>query len=289
MAKGNAVPEFPDSKGERVNGLEDLELELLSEGIYRQYGFDFRQYAHESFRRRTHNLMELEKVPTVTALLEKILHNQPVMERFLLNMSVSVTSMFRDPQMYLAFREKIVPILGTYPSIRVWHAGCATGEEVYSMAMLLQEESLLEKAKIYATDINEVAIKAAKTGIFPLNSMKEYTSNYMRSGGQNSFSQYYSAKYDNAIFSSRLRSRMVFSKHNLATDSSFNEFNVIFCRNVMIYFNKALQEHVHELLYKSLCRFGIIVLGASESLLNSPVAKSYNVLDEENGIYQRRT
>lgn len=276
------------ANGKETVTVEDVELDLLCEGIYRHYGFDFRGYARASLRRRTLNLMELEEAQTISALQDKVLHDRQVMERFLLNLSITVTSMFRDPQMYLAFREKVVPILRTYPSIRIWHAGCATGEEVYSLAILLAEEHLAEKATIYATDINELSLKTAKAGIYALNMMQDYTTNYMSAGGKRAFSQYYRAKYDHVIMASSLRKQIVFSRHNLVTDRSFNEFNVIFCRNVMIYFNDALQAQVHDLIYNSLRRFGILVLGSNEGVRQTPKKQLYEVVDEKNCIFQRR-
>jgi chemotaxis protein methyltransferase CheR len=268
--------------------LENIELDLLCEGIYRHYGFDFRNYARSSLGRRTKNLMELEGVKSISALQDLVLHNSAVMERFLLNLSINVTSMFRDPNMYAAFREKVVPILRTYPSIRIWHAGCASGEEVYSLAILMEEEHLGDKTKIYATDINEELIKSAKAGIYPLSAMQEFSENYMAAGGKRAFSEYYHAKYDSAIFSPHLRKRIVFSKHNLVSDSSFNEFNVIFCRNVLIYFNETLTTQVHSLLHQSLCRFGILVLGSNETTEFSSIAKDYKAIDESVSIFQRK-
>lgn len=279
-----------DDSGFDINGdrVEEIELHLLCEGIYRRYGFDFRQYAPASLWRRTKNLMDLEGLPSISALQAKILHDRDMMERFLLNMSINVTSIFRDPDVFLSFRENVVPLLRTYPSIRIWHAGCASGEEVYSLAILLEEEHLAEKTKIYATDINEELIKSAKQGIYPMEMMREYTDNYIKAGGKRSFSHYYRAKYDSVILSPHLRKRIVFAHHNLVADDSFNEFNVIFCRNVLIYFNKDLQNHVHKLLYRSLCRFGVLVLGGNESVGFSPQAKLYKSLDEARSIFQRR-
>jgi len=266
---------------------DEIEIDLLCEGIFQHYGFDFRQYARSSLKRRVKNLMELEGLATISALQEKILHDEQIMERFLLNLSINVTSLFRDPDLYTSFREKVVPILATYPSIRIWHAGCATGEEVYSMAILLEEEGLADKATIYATDINELVIKKAKAGIFDLSVMREYSSNYIKAGGTRAFSEYYTAKYDHAILRPELRRRIVFSKHNLVTDGSFNEFNVIFCRNVMIYFNSELQGRVHNLLHDSLCRFGMLVLGSKETIQFSSCEDSYKELDVFSHIYQR--
>ena len=267
--------------------LIDIEIDAMADAIYRYHGFDFRHYARESMRRRIFNLLEIEGLPTISSLQNKILHDMEHMERFLLAMSINVTSMFRDPDMFYFFRETVIPILRTYPSIRIWHAGCASGEEVYSLAILLEEEHLAEKAKIYATDINEVAIKKASQGIYPNNSTQEFTDNYLAAGGKKIFSQYYQASYDSVIFKSYLRDKVVFARHNLVSDASFNEFNVIFCRNVLIYFNEELQQKVHRLLLNSLCRFGILVLGSSETVEYSEISNHYKVLDSKNGIFQR--
>lgn len=277
------------TKKTRKKTLEDIEIDLLCEGVFFHYGFDFREYSRPSLKRRIHNLMDMENLPTISSLQDHVLHDKKMMERFILNLSINVTSMFRDPGMYRSFREKVIPILKTYPSIRIWHAGCSTGEEVYSMAILIEEEGLSEKTKIYATDINEVVLKKAKSGIFPLDVMQEYTGNYQKSGGKRAFSEYYSANYNNAIISPEIRARVVFSKHNLVTDRSFNEFNVILCRNVMIYFNENLQTRVHSLIYDSLCRFGVLVVGTKESLQFTPRHLQYKQIDTQNSIYQRNS
>jgi chemotaxis protein methyltransferase CheR len=245
--------------------LERIEIELLLEGIFRHYGFDFRSYAYASIRRRLWKRIEEEGLPSVSALQERVLHEPEMMEKLLLDLSINVTAMFRDPSFYVAFREHVVPMLRTYPFIRVWHAGCSTGEEVYSMAMLLREEGLYDRSRIYATDINEVVLKRAKAGIFPLERMQEYTDNYLRAGGKKSFSEYYTAKYGGALFDQSLTRNVVFSQHNLVTDRSFSEFNVILCRNVLIYFDKTLQSKVHSLFYDSLAMFGVLVLGSKET------------------------
>ena len=245
--------------------LEQIEIDLLLEGIYRQYGFDFRQYAYASIRRRLWKRVDAEGLATISALQERVLHEPEMMERLLLDLSINVTAMFRDPHFYKVFREQVVPTLRTYPFIRLWHAGCATGEEVYSMAMLLEEEGLYDRSRIYATDINEVVLQKAKAGIFPLERMQEYTDNYMRAGGKRSFSEYYTAKYGGALFDQSLTKNVVFSRHNLVTDRSFSEFNVILCRNVLIYFDKTLQSKVHSLFYDSLAMFGVLVLGSKET------------------------
>lgn len=266
---------------------EALEIQLLLEGVFRYYGFDFRNYALASLKRRIWNTIRSEQLTSVSGLQEKVLHDPACMERFLLSLSINVTAMFRDPSFFLAFRSKVVPLLRTYPFIRIWHAGCSTGEEVYSMAILLQEEGLYHRCRIYATDMNEVVLKKAKAGIFPLKLMQEYTQNYLKAGGKQSFSEYYTAAYDNAIFRSSFKENIVFSQHNLATDGSFNEFNVILCRNVLIYFNQLLQERVHKLLYESIGMFGVLGLGHQESLKFTPHEKHYEELEGHEKLYRR--
>jgi chemotaxis protein methyltransferase CheR len=246
--------------------LERIEIELLLEGIFRHYGFDFRAYAYASIRRRLWKRIEEEGLSSISALQERVLHEPEMMEKLLLDLSINVTAMFRDPSFYVTFREQVVPLLRTYPFIRLWHAGCSTGEEVYSMAIVLREEGLYDRSRIYATDINEVVLQRAKAGIFPLDRMQEYTDNYIRAGGKQSFSEYYTAKYGGALFDQSLTKNVVFSQHNLVTDRSFSEFNVILCRNVLIYFDKTLQSKVHSLFYDSLAMFGVLVLGSKETL-----------------------
>lgn len=267
--------------------LEDLEIRLLLEGIYSHYGYDFRNYAMSSLKRRIWNMLCAERIHSVSALQDKVLHDVACMERFLLALTINITAMFRDPQFYSSFRTKVIPYLRTYPFIRIWHAGCSTGEEVYSMAVLLQEEGLYNRCRIYATDVNEMVLKKAKEGIYPLACMQEYTSNYHQAGGRRSFSEYYTAKYDYAIFNPSLKENIVFAAHNLATDSSFNEFQVILCRNVMIYFNKTLQEQVHGLLYNSMSMFGILGLGSKETIKYTPREVCYEELDSVNKLNRK--
>ena len=267
--------------------LEQVEIELLLEGIFRQYGFDFRSYAYASIRRRLWKRIAAEGLTTVSGLQERVLHEPDMMERLLLDLSINVTAMFRDPAFYCVFRESVVPTLRTYPFIRLWHAGCATGEEVYSMAMLLTEEGLYERSRIYATDINEVVLQSAKSGIFPLDRMQEYTENYIAAGGKRAFSDYYVARYGGALFSPELTKNVVFSQHNLVTDRSFSEFNVILCRNVLIYFDKTLQAKVLGLFNDSMARFGILVLGSKESLRFSPYEEYYEQINGPEKIYRK--
>lgn len=266
---------------------EDVEIELLLEGLFRVHGFDFRDYSRASIKRRILELMRAETAATVSALQDKVLHDSACLDRFLLGLSVHATAMFRDPSFYSTFRKEVVPLLKTYPTVQIWIAGCSTGEEVYSLAILLREEGVYERCRIYATDISQTVLRKARDGIFPLAAMRDYTSNYHRAGGGHEFSDYYTAQYDNAIFSSSLRNNVVFSEHNLATDGSFNEFQVILCRNVMIYFNKDLQARVHKLLYESLSMFGVFGLGNKESLRFTPRADSYQHLNLNDKLYRK--
>jgi chemotaxis protein methyltransferase CheR len=277
---------LPVERGEELE-LERIEIELLLEGIHRRYGFDFRQYAPASLRRRVRRRMDGERVETISALQDLLLHDPAVMERLLLDLSVNVTAMFRDPSFFVSLRQKVVPLLRTYPFSRIWVAGCSTGEEVYSLAIVLAEEGLADRVRIYATDINEAVIETAKLGVFPLEKMQEYTQNYIRAGGTRSFSEYYVARYDGALFARSLVDAAVFAQHNLVSDAAFNEFNVIVCRNVMIYFAEPLQRRVHSLFYESLATFGVLALGQKETIRFSPHAERYEELDAAERLYKK--
>lgn len=266
---------------------ERIEIELLLQGLYAWCGYDYRNYAYNSIRRRIWHRVHAEKLGSITGLLEKILHDSDCLKRLIQDFSIHVTEMFRDSAFFLAFREKIVPVLRTYPSIRIWHAGCSTGEEVYSMAMLLQEEGIYEKTKIYATDISTDALAIAKAGVFPMESMRKYTTNYLKAGGKKAFSDYYDVKGDTVKFDSSLTKNIVFAQHNLVTDRSFNEFHVIFCRNVLIYFDKALQNKVHQLFYDSLGMFGFLGLGDRESILFTDTADCYEEISRHEKLYKK--
>jgi chemotaxis protein methyltransferase CheR len=276
-------PETPEGRLD----LETIELQLLLEGVYRQYGFDFREYAPASLKRRVWRRVHAERTRTIAGLLERVLHEPEAMQRLLLDLSINVTSMFRDPTFYAALRAKVVPLLRTYPFTRVWVAGCSTGEEVYSLAILLQEEGLYERARIYATDINETVLERARAGVFPLERMQEYTENYIRAGGTRSFSEYYLAKYEGALFERTLTENVVWAPHNLVQDRAFNEFNLILCRNVMIYFDRPLQNRVHELFHESLERFGILALGHKESIRFTGFEQRYEELDAYEKLYRK--
>ncbi len=271
------------------NELEDIEITALLETVYKRYGYDFRQYTTDSLKRRIHTLMEKHSVTTVSELQNHVLHDEEWLERFLLAISVSVTAMFRDPTFYWALRTQVVPFLRTYPTVKIWIAGCSTGEEAYSLAILLQEEGLYDRCSIYATDMNQGVLKVARDGIFPIARMKEYTDNYLKAGGIEEFSTYYTAAFDSIIFNQALKRNLIFAQHNLATDQSFNEFNLIICRNVMIYFNEALQKRVFNLLHESLAVLGIMALGNRETIKHDPHSIYYEYIDEKERIFKRIT
>lgn len=287
MSQSNPIPLLPDftSPG-REKELQDIELRLLLEAIFETHGFDFRDYALSSLRRRILSFMHEEGYTTAASVQHKVIHDPGIMKKLLMALSVNVTSMFRDPEFYLAFRQQIIPFLKTYPFVRIWSAGCCTGEEVFSIAILLQEEGLLDRCRIYATDLNNEVIARAREGVFPLNDMKQNSKNYFESGGKIAFSNYYVARYDLVKFDTSLIRNVVFAQHNLATDGSFNEFNVILCRNVLIYFNRELQKRVHVILYESLCNFGFLCLGSREMMNFTPYENDYRQINDQK-IYQR--
>jgi chemotaxis protein methyltransferase CheR len=268
--------------------LENIELQLFLEAVYLHYGHDFRNYAMSSFRRRVLKFASDESLKTISGLQERILHDESCMERFLAAVSVHVTEMFRDPDFFLAFRKQVIPQLSEESFFKIWHAGCSSGEEVYSMAILLKEYELLKRCKIYATDISQAILEKAQTSIFSLRKMQDYTENYIKSGGKRSFSEYYSVRHHYAIFNTELKSNIVWGHHNLVTDSSFNEFQVILCRNVLIYFNKILQNRVHRLFYDSLEIGGILVLGQKETIAFTPYEDCYDILDAQNKMYRKK-
>jgi chemotaxis protein methyltransferase CheR len=278
-----AVPVAPQPGGE----LERIEIELLLEAIDRHYGFDFRGYALGSLRRRLWRTATEEGVHSISGLQEKVLHDPETMERLLTGLSVNVTTMFRDPTFYVAFREHVVPLLRTYPFVRIWNAGCATGEETYSLAILLQEDGLYDRARIYATDFNSDVLARAQAGELPLDRMQEYTQNYQQAGGTRDFSAYYAVQGGIAKLDAGLSEHVVFAQHNLASDRSFNEFNVVLCRNVLIYFGRDLQRRVHRLFYDSLGRFGVLGLGQKETLRFTGLEDRYEELDPREKLYRK--
>ena len=282
-----AVPVTSRRQRPRNDAVEQLELELLLEAVHRQFGYDFRDYARTSIRRRVWKLVRAEGLGSISELQGRVLNYAGAWERFVQGLSVHVSAMFRDPHFFRAFRRHAIPLLRTYPFIRIWQAGCSLGEEAYSLAVLLTEEGLYERSLIYATDINDAMLRQAREGIYPADLMQKYTQNYVLAGGTRSFSEYYTARYDFAIMRPSLRQNIVFSQHNLVSDKAFNEFNVILCRNVMIYFNRALQTRTHTLLHGSLSMFGILGLGAKESLQFLPQQSCYEPFEPGEKLYRR--
>lgn len=261
-----------------ISAITDEQLETIINDVLELYGYDFTGYSRASLKRRLNRLYGLDKQVSFAEFRYKI-NNDPIyFKRFVEQITVNVTEMFRDPSFYRTLRDKVLPNLGTYPFIRIWLAGCSTGEEAYSVAIVLQELNLLKKALIYATDINPTVLEKAAQGMFPLSQMKQYSENYIESGGIKDFSSYYSANYSLAKFNSELKDKMIFSTHNLVSDHSFNEFQLILCRNVLIYFDRDLQYKVLQLFDGSLEKLGYLALGTKETTDFSPIAKRYSRL-----------
>lgn len=267
---------------------ERLEIQLLLEAIYQKYGYDFRNYAGAHTKRRLKHRRLLDDISSFSEMQHRLLYDESFFNTLLLDLSINVTEMFRDPWVYRKIRETVVPHLKTYPFIKVWHAGCSAGQEVYSMAILLEEEGMQNRAQVYATDFNELILEKAKKGIYPIDLIREYTANYQKAGGTQSLSDYYASDCENVVLKSSLRERLLFSAHNLATDGVFGEMNIIFCRNVIIYFNRELQNRVLQLFYDSLCPGGFLCLGTKENLKFSEVADSFEVVSEKEKIYRKK-
>ncbi|MEN0059973.1 MAG: protein-glutamate O-methyltransferase CheR [Bdellovibrio sp.] len=264
-----------------------IERKLLLEGIYLKYGYDFRDYAESSMDRRIEAVLTRFDLPDEAALLAQILRDKDFFYRIIPVMTISTSEMFRDPEFFLSLRTNVIPMLRTYPNLNVWIAGCSTGEEVYSMAILLKEEGLYERSRIYATDINPRSIQIAKEGIYDLGSVRSFTRNYTLAGGLNTPSDYYTADYNRARFRANLRENVIFSEHNLATDAVFMEAHLILCRNVLIYFNRTLQSNVFELFYDSLSPRGFLGLGSKETLRFSHMDRAFEIVDHENKIFRK--
>jgi len=269
--------------------IENIELELFLEALFRRYGYDFRHYARASVRRRARHILTTLGENRLSNLIPLLIHDEAVANQIIYDFSITVTEMFRDPEFYQALRQSVAPYLETYPFFKVWVAGCATGEEVYSLAILLQEEGLYERATIYATDFNETALKKAKEGIYPLQEVQQYTSNYQKSGGLRSFSDYYHAEYNSAIMNPALKANLTFAHHNLVTDGVFSEVQLVLCRNVLIYFDRSLQNWVLTTLSNSLSRNGFLCLGTKETLEFSAVYDQFRPANLQERIYQKRT
>jgi chemotaxis protein methyltransferase CheR len=266
--------------------VENLEIELLLEALYQRYGYDFRHYACASITRRLRQHLSKANVPTIAHLIPRVLHEPAAFQALASDLSITVTEMFRDPSFYLALREQVVPFLRTFPFINIWHAGCATGEEVYSLAIVLTEERLYERTQIYATDFNDNALQKARERIYPMEKIKEYTANYQKAGGRQSFADYYRARYDAVILDPALQRNVTFANHNLVTDGVFAEMHLVLCRNVLIYFDRTLQDQVLTLLRDSLCHQGFLCLGTKESLQFSQVKDDFVEVVPRERIYQ---
>ena len=266
----------------------ELNIQGLLEAIYQTYGYDFRNYSEAHIKRRVMNRMAMSGIKDITELQTKVLNDEAFASILLQDLSINVTEMFRDPGFYRSLREKVIPILKTYPFIKIWHAGCSTGEEAYSMAIVLQEEGLADRTTIYATDFNQHVLNHGKEGIFSNRLMKEYTANYQLSGGKESFSEYYTSDDNNVIMNQSLKNKIVWANHNLVTDSVFAEVNLILCRNVLIYFDRKLQNNVQTLFHNSLMNGGVLCLGSKESLRFTDFHDAYSVLDEKQRIFKKK-
>ncbi len=267
--------------------VKDQELNLLLTELSERYGYDFSNYAKASLKRRVERLLTIDRHPSFAELFYRVKTDSEYLPRLVQELTVNVTEMFRDPSVFKTLREEVLPRLRSHPVIRIWHAGCSTGEEVYSMAIMLEEANLLHKSLLYATDLNAVVIENIRKGIFPMSQMKQYSENYIASGGKKDFSDYYTAKYDLAKFDDRLKSKMIVATHNLVSDRSFNEFQLILCRNVLIYFDKVLQDKVLTLFDDSLEKLGFLVLGAKENLRFTHVAKNFMQLENKEKIWRK--
>ena len=269
--------------------IEKIEIDIILEAIFKRYGYDFRHYAKASLKRRLFHFLKKSNLNTITQMTDKLLYDKVFFQLLLQDFSITVTEMFRDPEFYTVIVKELIPILKTYPFARIWHAGCATGEEVYSLAILLEEEGLLNRSRIIATDINDTAIEKAKEGIYSIDKLKLYIDNYKTANGKNSFSEYYQAQYDSVIMNKSLKKNIYFGNHNLVTDAVFCEANLILCRNVLIYFDKTLQNRVIKLLHNSLTYKGFLCLGNKETLDFTDFRNDYKVINKEYKIYQKQT
>ena len=267
--------------------IEDLEIRLLLDAMFERYGYDFRSYARASVERRIRRFQVLSGCKTISELLPRVLHDEDFFGELVREFSITVTELFRDPLVYRSIREHVIPVLKTYPFIRVWHAGCATGEEAYSLAIVLKEEGLYDRATIFATDFNDAALDKAQEGIYALDRVKDFTANYQRAGGTRSFSEYYHAQYGAMAINNGLKTNITFANHNLVTDGVFSEMHLILCRNVLIYFDKELQDRALTLFGDSLVRGGFLCLGSKESLMFSEARELFEAVDEKSRIFQK--
>lgn len=271
----------------KLSDIEGVEIHLLLEAIFKRYGYDFRNYAGASIRRRIIQFMTQTGTSTISEMIPKVIHDEAYFESLVREFSITVTEMFRDPTMFAALRKQVIPLLKSYPFIKVWHAGCASGEEAYSLAILMQEEEMFKKTTFFATDFNNAALEKAKEAVYDIEGVKQNTHNYQQAGGKNSFSEYYHAKYGGMSISRSLKEKITFANHNLVTDQVFSETHLVLCRNVLIYFNKELQNRVIGLFYDSLVAGGFLCLGMKESLLFSEYEKKFMEIDHKHKIYQK--
>ena len=272
---------------DNTNENEKIEFDLILEAIYQKYGYDFRNYAKASLRRRLRYRLSQSNLKTISEMQHKLLNDKKFFDTLLLDLTINVTEMFRDPSFFKALREIVIYELKKQPFIKVWHAGCSSGEEIYSTAILLKENGMYESSLIYATDTNEMVLDKAKSGIFPIEKMKDFTVNYRKAGGIASFADYYTARYDNAIMDNSLKKNIVFSNHNLVTDSVFGEMDLIMCRNVLIYFNRELQDRVFRLFLDSLRPGGFLCLGSKETVRFSSLSGNFENVIEKERVYRR--
>ena len=272
---------------DNTNENEKIEFDLILEAIYQKYGYDFRNYAKASLRRRLRYRLSQSNLKTISEMQHKLLNDKKFFDTLLLDLTINVTEMFRDPSFFKALREIVISELKKQPFIKVWHAGCSSGEEIYSTAILLKENGMYESSLIYATDTNEMVLDKAKSGIFPIEKMKDFTVNYRKAGGIASFADYYTARYDNAIMDNSLKKNIVFSNHNLVTDSVFGEMDLIMCRNVLIYFNRELQDRVFRLFMDSLRPGGFLCLGSKETIRFSSFSENFENVIEKERVYRR--
>ncbi len=268
--------------------IENIEINLLLEAIFQRYGHDFRCYARASIERRVRQFLPESGCETISGMIQKLMRDETFFEKIIKTFSITVTEMFRDPEVYRSIRKNVVPFLKTNPFVRIWIAGCATGEEAYSLAILLQEEGLYDRATIFATDFNDASLDKAREGIYPLGNAKQFTTNYQQAGGHASFSEYYHAKYESMAINKSLKKRITFANHNLVVDGVFGEMQLILCRNVLIYFGKSLQDRVLNLFFESLVPGGILCLGNKESLLFSDVKERFKTIDDKMKLYKKK-
>ena len=271
----------------KLSDIEHLEIQLLLETIFKRYGYDFKNYAGASIRRRIIQFMEMTGATTISEMIPRVIHDETYFGSMVRNFSITVTEMFRDPTMFAAMRQKIIPLLKSYPFIKVWHAGCASGEEAYSLAIIMQEEEMFSKTTIFATDFNNAALEKAREGVYNIEAVKQNTQNYQLAGGKSSFSEYYHAKYGGMSISRKFKEKITFANHNLVTDQVFSETHLILCRNVLIYFNKELQDRVIGLFYDSLVHGGFLCLGMKESLMFSKYEKNFEEIDHKHKIFKK--